>query len=375
MNLGTDLLGRIAREARRLRVGQKLPPSGPLTWEQVAAVRDDFNFMLDQPGVTLDMIAKAMGPGFSRGPLSRFRNLESPGESSLDVDRVARGVNAFMETLARRRETRRPEGWVPTRVAERMLLVIARTIELASIGLIYSDAGRGKSMTLAAASMIHPGSILLRVRQSTRRPLGLARALGGQLNLPLTDNLTTLQGRIVGALSGSGRALLVDEAHRLSPDALELLRDLHDECGVPIVLVGTVRIAEAVADHERFFGQFTSRIALRYDATADLRDAGTSGGDGGGRPLHTVEEIRQLYERDKVRLTDEGRVLLTKIANLPGLGGLRLCGRIVQVAASAGPEGPIDAKLILEVVRAFQGEAFGVGVVQHALDASTARVA
>jgi hypothetical protein len=58
-----------------------------------------------------------------------------------------------------------------------MLVVISKAIELASIGVIYSDAGRGKSMTLRAAARIFPGSILLRIRHHTRSPAGLSLGL------------------------------------------------------------------------------------------------------------------------------------------------------------------------------------------------------
>ena len=47
----------------------------------------------------------------------------------------------------------------------------------------------------------------------------------------------------------------------------------------------------------------------------------------------------QLYESDKVKFTDDGRLLLTKIDNLPGLGGLRLCAKIARVA-TASPGSP-----------------------------------
>lgn len=366
-----EILDRLSDQARRLRVGHKLPADNPLPWEKIDQVRSDLVFLLEQPGVTMEQIARAMGRGFSPATLRTFR--DATGREALgDIDRVARGVNQFLETLARRNESRRPEGFVETEVARRMLTVIERTAQLASIGLIYSDAGRGKSMTLEAASMIHPGAILVRVRHTTRSPAGLAKHLAAMLQLNRVRNVQHAEDRLIETLRGTGRLLLIDEAHQLKHQALELLRDLHDEAGVPIVLAGTVKIAEATADTDLFYGQFSSRVALRYDVTEDLH-----GGSGGGdpKPLHTVDEIRRLYESDKVRFTDEGRRMLAKIANLPGLGGLRLCAKIVQVATAAAGGELVDAELIRRVCRGLHGRAFAVDQLERAVKRSKVQVA
>lgn len=359
-----DIIEQLMRESRRLRVGQKLPADDEtIPDDLIVRVRDDLRFMLEQPGVTIDQVAKAMGTGFSRGTLSRFRNMEAPQAFSGDVQRITRGVNRFLELIARRKEARMPDGWVETAVARKILLVVAKTIELNSIGVVTGDAGRGKTMTMRAAHELHTGSILVRVLHSTRTANGFARYLAQRLNIRDSRSGYLSQTRLIEALRGTGRALLIDEAHTLIPPALNLVRDLHDECGIPIVMAGTVQLTSKLADDDLFFGQFTSRISLRYDIGEDL----TRGGDD-PKPLHTVEEVCKLYESDKVRFTDEGRVLLTKIANLPGLGGLRLCHKVVQVAQAAAGGEPIDAKLILKVIRALLGETFAVGRVERALE-------
>ena len=118
----------------------------------------------------------------------------------------------------------------------------------------------------------------------------------------------------------------------------------------------------------------SSRIALRYNVTEDL--AGESGDvTGGGQPLaQRRARSPKLYERDKVRLTGRRpHALLARLANLPGLGGLRLCARIVQVAwAAAQGEGveAINAELLLKVVRAMNDQAFAVHTLEPAIQAS-----
>jgi hypothetical protein len=171
-----DIIHKLATDARRLRLGKRLP-DGATPWELVQRVRADFLFLLEQ-GVTLEDVAHAMGDGYSRGTLSRFCNLIEPTDYASDLDRIVRGVNQFLETIARRQEAPKPEGWVETSGARHMLLVIAKAIELQAIGLIYSDAGLGKTLTLQAAA-IHPGG-----RAGARAPVEPLGQRPGQIPCP-----------------------------------------------------------------------------------------------------------------------------------------------------------------------------------------------
>ena len=85
------------------------------------------------------------------------------------------------------------------------------------------------------------------------------------------------------------------------------------------------------------------------------------------KPLHPTDEIRALFASDTVRFTQDGLVLLTKIANVPGLGGLRLCARLTQVAASASKGEPIDASLLARVIRTLHGPGHGVAHIERAV--------
>lgn len=364
-----EILDLIARDERRLRVGQKLPPEGPIAWETIQRIREDLSFLLQQPGVTMPKICDALGEGYSSKLIGRFRNCSKRESFDGDIDATARAVNGFIELMARRSEAKLPDGYVETEVAKRILTVVDKTIALASIGVVFSDAGRGKSMTLQAAAAIHTGSVLLRVRRPTRSAAGLAKALADAIGIRGAQTSYQASSRFLEATRGTGRCIIIDEAHQLSHDALELVRDIHDEAGLPIILAGTIRLQEAVDDAGQFFGQMSSRIALRYNVVEDLQ----AGGGPGGKPLHSVDEIKALYESDKVRLTADGRALLTRIANLPGLGGLRMCGKLVQVASSAAGGELIDAKLLLRVIRSMSDRSFSEGTVEAAIQREAQR--
>lgn len=359
-----DILQRLADEQRRQRVARMLP-EGEIPLELIELVRDDFKTFLDKSGLSLARVSRMMGAGYSAGMLSAFCNWRRDGAPFKgDLQRITRGLNRFMETYARREDAPRPNGFIETEVARRMLNLIGKTIELGAMGLIYSDAGRGKTMTLQAAAAIYPGAVLVRALSGARSAPGFAKLLAAELKIPISLSTLQIQIKAFEAFRATGRPLLIDEAQLLSMPALEFVRDLHDATGIPIVMAGTKRIDEKTADNDIFFGQFSSRIALRYDVTEPVRDGG---GGGNGKPLHTEAEIVRMFESDKVRLTDDGRQMLTKLANLQGFGGLRLCKQVVFVAAGAYAGQQIGAKQILAVMRSMHGGVRGVQQIERAM--------
>ena len=44
-----------------------------------------------------------------------------------------------------------------------------------------------------------------------------------------------------------------------------MVRDIHDECGVPVIMAGTVKLNELLSDTDLFFGQ-----TIAFDSIADI---------------------------------------------------------------------------------------------------------
>lgn len=340
-----DILDQLAQDARRLRVARKLP-DGPLSWDWIQRVQADYEAFLDAEGLSQVKIAKSLG--VSAGTLSSFRNMAREDEYIGDRDKIARALNEYMERYARGKEVPRPDGLVSTQVAERMLSLIRNTISMRSIGLIYSDAGRGKTMVLKAANQLFHGSLYIRVRSTTRSVTGLANQLKSVAKVRCARSTRAIQDAIIDLLKGTDRPIFVDEAHQLSSDALEFLRDLHDECEVPIVLAGTKLIADKCSDNDAFFGQFTSRTALTYDVTREAMEAKSPTDP--GATLHSVAEIRKIFERGTLRLTNDGADAAMRLANILGLGGLRLVEKVMFAAAAVASGKRVDARLIRRVL-------------------------
>lgn len=340
-----------------------LPTNRNLSPDEAAQVARDFDRYMKENRLSLEAVSKKLGKGFSPSLLSTFRTGKYKGET----DRIARAINQFMEDNAVARDSKRPENFVETAVAKRMLTVIRMSMQTRSIGLITGPAGLGKTLTMKSAAVIHPGTIYMRIIQGTRRGPGLLSALAKQLGVPTRSTAAMVQGLIIDHLRGSDRLLLIDEAHQLNVTALEALRDLHDEAGVPIVLCGTEDAQRLVNDTTVFFGQMNSRVSARCDLTHLALHPKP------GKPLFTIDEIRQVFESEKLKLSSDGAEFLTELACLPGLGGLRICAKIIDLALGlkrfqraydaksrsyVGPKPQLTAKDLRAICRQMHSEAF-----------------
>jgi hypothetical protein len=121
--------------------------------------------------------------------------------------------------------------------------------------------------------------------------------------------------------------LIIDEAHKLSDDSLEVLREIHDATGCPVFCLATKELSDRVersADPDA--GQLYSRFNVRYPLTLgfDVK--------GGGKPLHTVEQIRQLYEQKPIKLSTDAVHYLLEVSNNLGFGSLRRCKMLMMNA-------------------------------------------
>jgi hypothetical protein len=121
--------------------------------------------------------------------------------------------------------------------------------------------------------------------------------------------------------------LIIDEAHRLTDSALEFLRDVYDECQVPMLWLCTKDLVDRIRqDSDEDHGQLYRRIGLTSDLVR-----GKDKVPGGKHPLFTLSEIRQLYEADKVRLAPDAQAYLQDVANMLGQGSLARCEQYVAI--------------------------------------------
>lgn len=141
---------------------------------------------------------------------------------------------------------------------------------LPKIGLVHGLAGAGKTTGIAHLNQTEGGCFVRATAVWTPRTMlqAILRELGRD---DVSGNNQTKLDEIIRLLAISNLPLFVDEADYLFTRAatLDILRDIHDQAGVPLFLIGMERISRKVNARELV----ASRVAQEIKFTPlDLED-------------------------------------------------------------------------------------------------------
>lgn len=308
-----------------------VPASGPLKPGQRDEILVALRGYMADAELSQGDLAKALGTS-----VTYISNLLS-GDAALPAetrDELLRDANNWLDREVRARDAQRPSGYVETRVAVRLIDVAERLTQRADIAIAFGPAGIGKSTVAEAICAEIRNATRLVVDDDCASPFGfrakLARLLFSR-NRPHRPRLAELADKLRMPRSIKSCALLIlDEAHLLRRATLTTIRQLHDQAGCSVLLLGTVDLRERVSfDDDPEFGQFSSRVGMRIPLARELSSQG-----GGGERLFTVAEVRKLFIRDKLKLHPAAAREITRLANTLR-GTLRTVERIVFWATKA----------------------------------------
>lgn len=316
-------------QERVLMAAWMLPNEGDLTDVQRREAMQNFDSYIKVRGITYADVGRQVG----RPKATTIRDLVL-GEYRRDSDDHVRKLNAWVEQHARAQASSLKRGFVSTTHVAKQMLSIARMVrENGTMGLCTGASGIGKTVCAKAIHEKYAGAIYVRVIRDHRHPKGLMRAIAVQIGIrkPATSDevaRTTLE-RIIVLLKGSHRLVIIDEAHQLTDDAIEALRDVHDECGVPILLVATKDLADRIrrnADPDH------GQLYRRFDVIYPLTQGHEFHMGGKNKPLFTAEDIKALYNEPGLRLARPAIDYLVDVANDLGRGSLGRCDALVRNA-------------------------------------------
>jgi DNA transposition AAA+ family ATPase len=152
----------------------------------------------------------------------------------------------------------------------------ARPMGVEGMGILWGKPGEGKSTVLAYATNIFNGIFIRAKRSWTMTSLLEAiiielRGVPGRRRSQMENWIET---RLMEARED--RIILVDEADYLfsrsmaQNDMLDVLRDIYDSTGTPIILAGMENIARRIQEEGRFARRITSWVEFQG---IDLDDA------------------------------------------------------------------------------------------------------
>lgn len=347
----------IGMEARQMLKGvDGVPATGPIPERLHDQIVQTVAAHLQHYRIKYQFVGTAINA--SASVVSEVLNRKYKG----DTETILRKLNSWIEDDERRRKREAPIGLYETSVflGIRDAAVIAKqnartsvstavNAERARIVLCSGPSGIGKSVGAQALYASDPNAILIRLCQRGGTDTGIISAIVEAAGWRGRPARTKMIDFVFGKLRHSGRLLIVDQAHRLAGSGYEILIDLADVCGIPILVIGTDLIRERVTRIRMGAGDIMNdQFARRVGYCMDLL-RGSDGQGGATRPFFSIEEIVSIFSSDKVKLTVEAAECLQAIACMIGMGMLGQAANIAEkarYAATRRPDKTIDLRLV-----------------------------
>ena len=229
--------------------------------DQAAQARADAQALLGERGWSRAEAASRIGMSETR--LSRWMANKYRGDNARTAQLVARWLETEQDMwTARMVGLDRHADLAVTDQVER---AASHAQANADIAVVFGAAGAGKTWALKHYCRARAGAWHVAMSPAVTTPASvlsrIARALGAGAGLVTT---ALLEQAVVDRLSGAGSSLLVvDEAHHLTQQLLDVVRWVHDQAACGLVLCGNEPLWGRLASGDRA-AQIVSRVGLTY---------------------------------------------------------------------------------------------------------------
>jgi len=140
------------------------------------------------------------------------------------------------------------------------------------MGLGYGNFGLGKTFSLEKIAT-KENAILLRAAQTWTKG-SLLSELCEELNLDTSGQASTKYKRVKESLLSEPQIIIIDEIDALLKstkyDVLELLRDIHDETGVIVFMIGMEEANAKLKKHRHFYSRIVSFVLFENISRDDI---------------------------------------------------------------------------------------------------------
>ena len=227
-------------------------------------------------------------------------------------------------------------------MAQQIKAVAGYCVDKRTIGLVYGPdtSGIGKTMSLQAIHQeIGPRqSALVTIDKVDSNPTGVLSKLCQALHIQDRQTNKMKFDRIVATLKGRKHLLLIDQIHNLrfakDDKPFYILTDLYDATQSAQLWCGTADLVtylnkQRQRQHDESLAQIRRRIFPRVDLMEMLESGGS---DGKGQPLATIDQVREMFARNKLKLSASATRFIMGLINTPDEGGIGTCVRLVEYA-------------------------------------------
>ena len=244
--------------------------------------REEFSQFMKQTGKSQKQVSKETG--LSTSVISQFLD----GKYTGDNGKVQDILNKFLSISKDRLNSVSGTTYYPDLYnTKEVLYACWYAHKYNDIALVAGDAGAGKTTALEHYRDSNAGVTMVTVNTCT------TSATDGRRSAVMQE--------LISQLSGSNRLIIIDEADRLSLQALQAIRDLNDQAHVGIILSGNDKIYKQMLTGQkgREFDQIRTRIIVRKRVENN----------------YTVEEMQHIFPG----VPESCLAFLIQMANLESL--------------------------------------------------------
>ncbi|WP_350355592.1 AAA family ATPase [Serratia symbiotica] len=182
-----------------------------------------------------------------------------------NIDNVEAAINNFITREGGKEKNREVKArFVKTQLSSNCLILLRNTHLDADVGVIYGNAGLGKSMVLRQYASSYKDVILIEADLGYTTKV-LLQELCDRLGVNKRGNIHDLTENSITALHDTGWLVLIDEAELLPYRALEAMRRIHDRAGAGVVLAGMPRLLLNLKGRRGEYAQLYSRVGMAID--------------------------------------------------------------------------------------------------------------
>lgn len=187
--------------------------------------------------------------GYSSAVLSQY--LSDDGcKYEGNIAGLEKKAEDFLQALERRRASGVETS--PSNVADEMFVAFEYIRKTNDLGAIIAESGEGKSRGIELILKKNDLAILVEATEWNRSIHGIMNSLWTGCAVDGWDRSTQRFPFLVQKMRGSDRPVIIDDAHKLSRDALSLVATFQEKTKCPIALVGCAELVERLsADPQR----------------------------------------------------------------------------------------------------------------------------
>jgi DNA transposition AAA+ family ATPase len=337
-----------------------------VTEEQITGVAADVQLFINQHKIYSKDVARSLG--YSPGVVSEFLKGTYAGNKA----KVAIDLDEWLVEEEQRRSRPATTQFVWTQVAMQIKATASYALDKKTIALVYGPdtSGIGKTTALQAIhqEMGPRRSTLVTIDKVDANPTGLLTKICDAMRKDHTGSNRQKFARIVEHLTGRSHLLLIDQIHSLrgSKDdkPFYILADLFDATKTAQLWCGTADLDAYLQRRQKSNAdESLAQIRRRIFPRVDLMEALRAEGGGGGAMLVTVDQVREMFAKNKMKLVGHAARFLCELANQPDTGGIGICVQLVEFATVLAEHNrlpSIDLELIKKAMR--------IGFMNHKAD-------